>query len=79
MNVENRHVYDYDVDLTGQNAAVYVMQLVGQSKRVLEIGCGPGSITKLLARHGQCSVTALELNPGRNKNGHAILRKNYAS
>ena len=63
MNVENRHVYDYEVDLTGQNAAVYVMQLVGQSKRVLEIGCGPGWITKLLVRHGQCSVTALELDP----------------
>ena len=30
MNVEKRHVYDYEVDLTGQNAAVYVMQLVGQ-------------------------------------------------
>ncbi len=63
MNPENRHIYEYVVDLTEQTAAVHVMHLVGQSKRVLEVGCGPGSITKILAQEGQCRVTGLELDP----------------
>lgn len=50
------------MDLTGQTAAVHVMHLVGQSKRVLEVGCGPGSITKILAEQMQCKVTGLELD-----------------
>lgn len=63
MSLEERHVYEYAVDLTGQTAPVHVMHLVGLSKRVLEIGCGPGSITKILAQQGQCRVTGLELDP----------------
>lgn len=63
MNVDKRHVYEYAVDLAGQTAPVHVMHLVGQSKRVLEVGCGPGSITKILAQQGQCRVTGLELDP----------------
>jgi 2-polyprenyl-3-methyl-5-hydroxy-6-metoxy-1,4-benzoquinol methylase len=62
MHTEKRHVYDYPVDLSGQTAPVHVMQLVGQYKRVLEIGCGPGSITKILVQQGQCRVTGLELD-----------------
>ncbi|MDF0668380.1 MAG: class I SAM-dependent methyltransferase [Nitrospira sp.] len=63
MNTESRHNYEYAVDLAAQTAPAYVVQLVGSSKRVLEVGCGPGSITKLLTQHGQCRVTALELDP----------------
>ncbi|MBN9124143.1 MAG: hypothetical protein BGO99_06265 [Nitrosospira sp. 56-18] len=63
MSVEKRHVYEYAVDLSGKTAPVYVMHLVGKSKRVLEVGCGPGSITKILAQEGQCRVTGLELDP----------------
>lgn len=63
MNVEKHHVYEYAVDLDGKTAPVYVIHLVGKSKRVLEVGCGPGSITKILAQEGQCRVTGLELDP----------------
>jgi 2-polyprenyl-3-methyl-5-hydroxy-6-metoxy-1,4-benzoquinol methylase len=62
MNIEKNNVYEYEVDLAGQNAPVHVMHLVGTSKRVLEIGCGPGSVTKLLAQHGKCRVTGIELD-----------------
>jgi 2-polyprenyl-3-methyl-5-hydroxy-6-metoxy-1,4-benzoquinol methylase len=53
--------YDYEEDVNGQNAAAFVVQLTGKNKRVLEIGCGPGSITKLLKRYGACRVTGVEL------------------
>lgn len=62
VSEEQRHVYEYSVDLTGKTAPVYVMHMVGVSKRVLEIGCGPGSITKILAQQGGCRVTGLELD-----------------
>lgn len=63
MNTETSHKYEYAVDLNAQTAPAYVVHLVGSSKRVLEVGCGPGSITKLMAEHGHCRVTALELDP----------------
>ncbi|BCT68970.1 class I SAM-dependent methyltransferase [Nitrosospira sp. NRS527] len=62
MNVGKQHVYEYTVDLAGQTAPVHVMHLVGVSKRVLEIGCGPGSVTKILAQQGKCRVTGIELD-----------------
>lgn len=53
--------YDYEEDINGPNAAAFVCQLTGKGKRVLEIGTGPGSITKLLKRYGDCRVTGIEL------------------
>lgn len=58
-----RHNYEYEVDASSETAPANVVRMVGHCKRVLEIGCGPGSITKLLTQHGQCRVTALELDP----------------
>jgi len=57
------HNYEYEVDTSLETAAAIVVRMVGQSKRVLEIGCGPGSITKVLAQQGGCQVTGLELDP----------------
>jgi len=57
-----KHVYEYTVNLNSQTAPAFVVELVGLSKRVLEIGCGPGSITKMLAQQGRCQVTAIELD-----------------
>ena len=63
MNIETSHKYEYAVDLAAQTAPAFVVHMVGSSKRVLEVGCGPGSITKQLTQHGLCRVTALELDP----------------
>jgi 2-polyprenyl-3-methyl-5-hydroxy-6-metoxy-1,4-benzoquinol methylase len=60
---DERHNYEYEVDTTSQTAPANVVRLVGQNKRVLEIGCGPGSITKILAEQSGCKVTGLELDP----------------
>lgn len=62
MKTSTRHLYEYTVDPNSNTAPAYVAQLVGLSKRVLEIGCGPGSITKILAQQGKCQVTGVELD-----------------
>lgn len=57
-----KHKYDYEVKLDSQMAPAKVIRMVGTGKRVLEIGAGPGSITKLLQTVGNCRVTALEID-----------------
>lgn len=59
---DKRHNYEYDVDAASGTAPANVVRMVGNNKRVLEIGCGPGSITKILAEQGGCKVTGLELD-----------------
>ncbi|MDR2213760.1 MAG: class I SAM-dependent methyltransferase [Pseudomonadales bacterium] len=59
---EGRHNYEYDVNTNSDSAAANVVRFVGNGKRVLELGCGPGSITKILAAQGQCMVTGMEFD-----------------
>jgi 2-polyprenyl-3-methyl-5-hydroxy-6-metoxy-1,4-benzoquinol methylase len=59
--VSERHVYEYDVDTTSDTAPARVCRMVGSGKRVLEIGAGPGSITRVL-RGERNSIVALELD-----------------
>jgi 2-polyprenyl-3-methyl-5-hydroxy-6-metoxy-1,4-benzoquinol methylase len=58
--MNQRHKYDYNVN--PNTAAEKVVRMVGSDKRVLELGSGPGSITRLMKGNG-CRVTALELDP----------------
>ena len=58
-----QHTYDYAVDLQAKTAPAFVCELVGKNKRVLEIGCGPGSITRMMKTAGQCRVTGIEVDP----------------
>ncbi|BCM25280.1 class I SAM-dependent methyltransferase [Methyloradius palustris] len=58
----DRHKYEYRVALDADSGPARVVRIVGESKRVLEIGCGPGSITKLLAGVSKCKVTALDID-----------------
>lgn len=55
--------YDYAVDTNFETAAAKVIRFVGLNKRVLKIGCGPGSITKILHGQKQCLLTGVELDP----------------
>lgn len=56
---DRRHRYDYRV--RPNSAPDKVIRMVGTGQRVLELGPGPGSITRHLKAHG-CRVTALELD-----------------
>lgn len=57
---EKQHKYEYQIEIQGSTAPARVVRMVGEHKRVLEIGAGPGSITKLLKEVNNCSVVALE-------------------
>jgi 2-polyprenyl-3-methyl-5-hydroxy-6-metoxy-1,4-benzoquinol methylase len=59
---DERHNYEYQVDTSSETGPANVVRMVGQNKRVVEIGCGPGSITKILATQGQCKITGLEID-----------------
>jgi len=59
---DQSHVYDYPVDVNSNTAAAKVIGFVGKNRRVLEIGCGPGSITKYLKNQNCCSVIGLEID-----------------
>jgi len=59
---EKRHKYEYEVALDADSGPARVVRIVGKGKRVLEIGAGPGSITKLLTLVSNCRVTALDID-----------------
>ena len=60
--MKQRHKYEYKLDINGPSAPAAVVRMVGKGKRVLEIGAGPGSITRVLKEHSGCRVTAIELD-----------------
>lgn len=60
--MSKRHKYEYAVNLEADTAAAKVVRMVGKHKRTLEIGAGPGSITRLLKELGECRITAIELD-----------------
>lgn len=59
---EDRHKYEYSVGLDAGSGPARVVRIVGTNKRVLEVGSGPGSITKILAEMSRCRVTALDID-----------------
>jgi len=74
---KEKHVYEYDVHLDGESAAARVVRMVEEGKRVLEIGAGPGSITRHLSGHRKCKVVALELDETALKKLSAVCDKAY--
>jgi len=62
MSKDTRHTYEYGVELDGDTAPARVIRMVGHDKQVLEIGAGPGSITRHLQGEGRCNVTAMEVD-----------------
>lgn len=63
MAVTEKHKYEYDVDLEGDTAPARILRMIERKARVLEIGAGPGSITRCLSGLLECDVVALEIDP----------------
>ena len=62
MMAKDLHKYEYKTALDSDSGPARVVRIVGANKIVLEIGAGPGSITKLLTFASHCRVTALDID-----------------
>lgn len=56
--------YEYNASMRPSGAAAKAARMTGKNKRVLEIGAGPGSVTRILHNQGNCRVTAVEIDAG---------------
>ena len=54
--------YEYDTNLKGESSPAKLLKMVGKNKHVLELGSGPGSITKHMKFELNCDVVALEID-----------------
>jgi 2-polyprenyl-3-methyl-5-hydroxy-6-metoxy-1,4-benzoquinol methylase len=61
--LREKHVYDYKVIVGANTAPALVVRMVGNDNTVLEVGSGPGAITRVLSTTNKCRVTALEVDP----------------
>lgn len=55
--------YDYAFDPNDDSTAARACRLVGHQKRVLELGCAAGAMSKVLLHHYDCRVTGIEFDP----------------
>ena len=68
-------VYDYSFDLEGDRSASRVARLVGKNKTILEVGCGPGSQSKVFREQLGCDVVGMEIDPARAEKARAYCRE----
>lgn len=54
--------YDYAFDPAGASTAARLARLIGRDRRVLELGCGYGVITRQLVVGQGCRVTGVEID-----------------
>jgi 2-polyprenyl-3-methyl-5-hydroxy-6-metoxy-1,4-benzoquinol methylase len=57
-----KHRYAHEIDPNGGSAAAVLARMVEPSQRVLELGTGPGTVTRILHDKG-CKVTGVEMDP----------------
>lgn len=62
MSASAHTPYLYEIDLSSEVAPAKIVRFVDSNVSVLELGSGPGSITKELKKKG-CKVTALDIDP----------------
>ncbi len=57
-----KHRYAHEIDPNGGSAAARLARMVAPGLRVLELGTGPGTVTRILHSKG-CKVTGVEMDP----------------
>jgi 2-polyprenyl-3-methyl-5-hydroxy-6-metoxy-1,4-benzoquinol methylase len=57
-----KHRYAHEIDPNGGSAAARLARMVSPGQRVLELGTGPGTVTRILHSKG-CKVTGVEMDP----------------
>ncbi len=62
--MEQSEKYSYEVNPNAQTAAAAVLRYAGEGHKILELGAGPGSITRHLAAAPGNDVTVGEIDPG---------------
>lgn len=60
MSNKSQHKYEYEIDLDGESTGARIVRMIGRNRRVLELGAGPGSITKHLKNICNCTIIAIE-------------------
>lgn len=68
-------VYEYSFDLTGNRSASKIARLIGKNKTILEIGCGPGSQSKIFKEELDCDVVGIEIDPARAEKARTYCRE----
>ncbi|MCL5959102.1 MAG: class I SAM-dependent methyltransferase [Chloroflexi bacterium] len=63
MHSQETPRYDLQIDVNSDSPQAKVVRLVGERKRVLELGCATGYMSRVLQERG-CSVVAFEIDPG---------------
>ena len=56
------------------NAHSFMLGMIGHAKRVIEFGCGPGHVTKVMQERG-CRVTGLEIDPEAARQAEKFAEK----
>jgi 2-polyprenyl-3-methyl-5-hydroxy-6-metoxy-1,4-benzoquinol methylase/peptidoglycan hydrolase CwlO-like protein len=53
---------EFKIDLEIDNAHTRIVELVGQGKKVLEVGCATGYMSRVLVERNSCEVVGIELD-----------------
>jgi 2-polyprenyl-3-methyl-5-hydroxy-6-metoxy-1,4-benzoquinol methylase len=69
------HRYDCRIDVTADTGHMRVISLVGAGKRVLELGCATGYVSKVLVDQLGCTVTGVERDPAAAREAARICRR----
>lgn len=74
---ERKSPYDYSFDPDGYSTAARIARLVGHDRRVLELGCGYGVISRQLSVAQHCRVTGVELDAASAEHARPWLASLY--
>lgn len=72
---DDNAVYDYSFDLESGRSASRVARLVGKNKTILEVGCGPGSQSKVFKEQLAGDVVGIEIDPARAERARNYCRE----